>query len=142
MTNTDILILNLIAGGNNLPVLTNATGKDDRDLNFVIDRNVGVYQSCSLTWRGEHYVFGDIYKENQIAKVVGCELKKVGELPFKHKHGACANMAESRMYLCFHDLLADWKVCRVSTSPDFGDFEYTSSRYTHAKTRIAASESK
>ena len=51
---TDVLILKSY----DVPVLTNANGKDDRDIDFIMGENTDVFYSCSLTWRGEHYVFG------------------------------------------------------------------------------------
>ena len=124
-------------------MLTNASGKDDRDLNFVIDDDVEVEASCSLTWRGEHFVFGGWNKQNQIAKIIGCELKSVGELPFSHQNGGCAKMADNRVYLCFNIYdSSDYKKCRVANSP-LGQFVQTTQSYeNHARTRIAASESK
>ena len=125
-----------------VPVLTDDSGKDDRDLRFVIDDDVEVYKSCSLTWRGEHFVFGGNDKRNQIAKIVGCELKSVGELPFGHYMGGCASMADNRVYLCFNWDSSDYKKCRVANSP-LGQFEETTQSYErHSLTRIAASESK
>ena len=141
VTNTDILILSTYRSSS-VPVVTNASGKNDRDLNFVIDDNAEVYGSCSLTWRGEHFVFGGNYKEYQIAKIVGCELKNVGELPFRHDFGGCANMADNRVYLCFHAASGDDKKCRVATSPLSQFVETTQSYESHSRTRIAASESK
>ena len=126
-------------------MLTDDSGKDDRDVNFVIDDDVEVYQSCSLTWRGEHFVFGGWNKRNQIAKIVGCELKNVGELPFEHRYGGCANMADNRVYLCFSYTssdLSEWKKCRVAISPLSEFEEITQSYESHVDTRIAASESK
>ena len=124
-------------------MLTNAFGKDDRDVNFVIDDGIEIYKSCSLTWRGEHFVFGDHNKRNQIAKIIGCQLKSVGELPFSHYYGGCANMADSRVYLCFNVYgSSDYKKCRVANSP-LGQFEETTQSYErHRYTRVAASESK
>ena len=126
----------------NVPIVTNASGKDDRDVNFIIDDDVDVYRSCSLTWRGEHFVFGGYPNEYRIAKIIGCELKNVGELPFSHNYGGCANMADNRLYLCFSLDLSDSKKCCVAISP-LGEFEETAKSYeTHKRTRIAASESK
>ena len=142
VTNKDILILSTYYSSN-VPVLTNSSGKDDRDVNFVIDDDVEVETSCSLTWRGEHFVFGGYNKRNQIAKIIGCELKSVGELPFSHQYGGCAKMADNRLYLCFNSNDSnDYKKCRVANSP-LSQFEETTHSYeTHKRTRIAASESK
>ena len=141
--NADILILNTSPFHSGVPVLTDDSGKDDRDLNFAIDDDVEVYASCSLTWRGEHFVFGGYEIANyQIAKIIGCELKNVGELPFSHIAGGCANMADNRVYLCFNDDPSTDKKCRVATSP-LGQFVETTQSYeSHRNTRIAASESK
>ena len=63
-----------------MPILTNSNGKDDRDIDFIIGDNTEVYNSCSLTWRGEHYVFGGWNQRRQISKIVGCELRTIGKL--------------------------------------------------------------
>ena len=61
-------------------VITNANGKDDRDIDFIMGRNTEIEESCSLTWRGEHYVFGGNSQKRQISKIIGCELRNIGEL--------------------------------------------------------------
>ena len=78
-TQPDILILCKWTNGSSdsayPAVITNASGKDDRDINFEINvYEAEVQSSCSMTWRGEHYVFGGVNKIDQIAKIVGCEL--------------------------------------------------------------------
>ena len=144
LTQPDILILYQWTVGHSpvLPVLTNASGKDDRDINFVVDVNENeVQNSCSLTYRGEHYVLGGINYPRQIAKIVGCALKNVGELSFYYTFGGCANMVDSRVYLCFHIDPSSHKKCYVAPSP-LSQFEQTTSSYeNHANTRIAASDS-
>ena len=144
-SNADILILN--TWHSFVPVITNASGKEDRDINFTKDDNVGVEAACSVTWRGEHFVFGGRYDRNLIAKIIGCQLKKVGELPFYHYMGGCANMADNRVYVCFNYVssnydTSDYKKCYVASSPQ-GQFENTTQSFDgHTRTRIAASESK
>ena len=59
----------------NVPVLTNAAARDDRDLDFEIDEEAEVYMSCSLTWENELYVFGGQTKVTQILKVTSCRLE-------------------------------------------------------------------
>ena len=78
-TSPDILILNTFSSSN-LPRLTNSNGKDDSDIDFIMGENTQVERSCSLTWRGEHYVFGGSSKEKQVSKIIGCELKSIGKL--------------------------------------------------------------
>ena len=63
-----------------MPRLTNSNGKDDSDIDFIFGENTDVYQSCSLTWRGEHFVFGGLNERDQISKIIGCELKSIGKL--------------------------------------------------------------
>ena len=64
-------------------MLTNWNGKDDRDINFSYGQNTEVSYACSMTWRNEHYVFGGNTLKRQISKIIGCELKNIGEI-FEH----------------------------------------------------------
>ena len=86
----------------NFPVITNALGGEDRDFSFQFGADTEVYYSCGLTYRGEHFVFGGQSKKTQIAKIDGCQLKIVGQLSFQHRKGACANVAEEKVFLCFN----------------------------------------
>ena len=61
-----------------MPRLTNSNGKDDR-IDFKFGEDTEVHESCSLTWRGEHYVFGGRYESRQISKIIGCELRNIGK---------------------------------------------------------------
>ena len=54
---SNILILNTWYRVN-VPVITNASGLEDRLFKFQFGNETEVYQSCSITWRNEHYVFG------------------------------------------------------------------------------------
>ena len=74
-------------------------------------------RSCSITWQNQHYVFGGTNEKTQISKIVGCGLTKIGDLDFDHYYGACSNMADEKIYLCFNDANGDKKVCRMATSP-------------------------
>ena len=75
----DVLILST-RDSSNVPLITNSNGKDDRDIDFVMGKNTEVENSCSLTWRGEHYVFGGYNRDRQISKIIGCELINIGEV--------------------------------------------------------------
>ena len=76
---------------------------------------------------GEFYVFGGVTKSKQISKLVGCSLQRVGEMESWLVNGACANVADQEIYLCFsvasNELLQDdWRVCRIGTD-SLGPFE-------------------
>lgn len=63
-------------------------------------------------------------------------------MDFSHHSGACANVANEKLYLCSNDGAGDHNLCRVAISPT-GDFEKISiSIQYHRATRIAASEGK
>ena len=123
-------------------MITNASGRNDRNFYFLMRENTQVYYSCSITWRNEHFVFGGYNEKKQISQIIGCELKRVGSLAFDHYYGACTTVSDSLIYLCFNDAPDDYKKCRVATSP-LGQFEETNaSTNDHRYTRIAASDCK
>ena len=139
---TQVLILNT-GHSNNVPLITNSSGYEDRNINFQLERDTQVYHSCGLTYRGEHFIFGGSSKTTQIAKIDGCQLRTIGQLTFNHYRGACANVAEEQVYLCFNtNSWTDHKKCRKAPSP-LSEFEETQeSAVEHTSTRIAASQSK
>ena len=49
------------------------------------------------------YVFGGWDKVHQISKVENCQLSPVGHLNFVMKKGACTNLADQSVFLCFTD---------------------------------------
>ena len=101
-----------------------------------------VYLSCGLTWRNQHYIFGGSSKKTQISTIRNCKLEVVGQLSFNHYMGACANVADNQIYLCFNYVSSDKKKCRMSTSPTGSFEEISDSVYDHGIIRIAASERK
>ena len=68
----------LILRGIEKPVLTNTGGLVD--YNFIFG-GTNSWHGCSLTWRDEHFIFGG---GSSLFKIVGCELKRIGSLPFVH----------------------------------------------------------
>ena len=72
-----------------------------------------------------------------------CRLRLVGKLEFNFNVGACANVDNRLIYLCFNTSNSDdKKKCRYSTSP-LGEFEQISdSNHEHGYTRIAADKCK
>ena len=71
---TDILILSTFYSSS-LPYLTDVNGKNVSLESFEFDRKTEVKNSCSLTWKGEHYVFGGETFRRQVSQGgVGIEL--------------------------------------------------------------------
>merc|ERR1712106_85099 len=134
---TEVLVLStsIIA----VPIITNAAGRQDTDFDFVFGEGTEVDYSCSMTWQNELYIFGGYFKKRQISKLIGCELTKIGELEFDHYGGACANVADTKLYLCFNLGSGDYNKCRVALSPTGIFEEINRSNFDHHYTRIAAS---
>ena len=126
-------------------MITNASGREDRNFYFVFEDQTQVYYSCTLTWKNELFVFGGSPKKTQVSKIVGCRLEPVGELLFDHYYGGCANVDNYKIYLCFNspsNSNPEIKKCRVTFSPTGNYEEISESSHTHHSTRIAASERK
>ena len=125
------------------PVLTDSSGKIEEDINFNLDIMDEVFRSCTLTWRGEHFIFGGESRKKQISKIVDCGLEKLGELQFYHASVACTNVANKFIYLCFNlNIGNDFQRCRKSTGPLARFTEIDLSLYPHQNTYIASSTSK
>ena len=126
------------------PVITDANGREDYNFLFRFAENTSAYGSCSLMFKNELYVFGsengDFYR--QISKLVGCQLRRVGNLDFDHNRGACTNFNDEKVFLCFNDQSTDWKKCRFAEGPNEVYTETASSVYEHEYGNIAASKSK
>ena len=65
---SEVLILSTFYA-TNVPVLTNAAGREDKDFDFEIDEGAEVYYSCSLTWQNEFYVFGGFSRKPRSQKL-------------------------------------------------------------------------
>ena len=142
---TDVLILYHESdedNGDKPAVITDASGRDDQSIDFEFEENTEVDNSCGVKWRNEMYIFGGKRKTKQVSQIVGCQLKNIGELKFKHISGGCASVTDSAIYLCFgsdNEFNGSYKRCRVLESPT-GNYDYAPlSRYYHRSTRIAAS---
>ena len=139
--NADVLILNTY-NINNVPVVTNAAGLDDRNICFEFGDDTEVLYSCGLTFRNNYFVFGGGSFETQISQIIDCQLKRIGTLAFDHRQGGCANVRNNLIYLCFNDNSSDRKKCRVANSPTDQFEQIADSTYEHRLIRIAASDSK
>ena len=54
---------------NTLPILIKPDGSDDKNIRFSFGSNTEVYQSCSVTWQGQMYVFGGKRSTTQVSNV-------------------------------------------------------------------------
>ena len=139
--NTDVLILNTY-NMNNVPVVTNAAGLDDRNICFEFGDDTEVLYSCGLTFRNNYFVFGGGSFETQISQIIDCQLKRIGQLSFDHNEGGCANVDNNYIYLCFNDASSDSKKCRMANSPTDKFEQISDSIYDHKRIQIGASNSK
>ena len=137
---TSIIVLNT-RWSSNVPVITDSTGKAKyagEDFDFDFGEETEVFDSCSVTYRGDLYIFGGYDQWNQISKVMDCSLKRVGSLSFNFYHGGCAAVNEERSYLCFSS--NDMKQCHEGADPLGAFSKTTKSQFDHRSIRIAASE--
>ena len=100
-------------------------------------------EAVHVTFRNRFYVFGGLSQERQISEVTQGELKRIGTLDFDHNLGACSNVDDREIYLCFDLSKYDnMKQCRSAYDP-LGKFtKITKSTFEHRWTRTAASPSK
>ena len=139
--NTVIVIL--FYSGNWKPaLLLDATGRQDQVDCFSPDQFKEAYWSCSLTWQNQLYIFGGQSRKQQIKILSDRSLQVVGYLKFDRKFGACTNLANKKVYLCFNNVQSDYKRCRWSREP-LGSFEEaTLATYDHKQSRISSSDGK
>ena len=137
---TSVLVMNSYGGEWKPAVLLDSTGRNDEVPCFSPDEDTETYGSCSIMWRGSSYVFGGWEKEFQVSQLIGNQLQRVGELSFKHNMGACGNMADEQVYLCFggnHD-----DKCWSADGPRGFFKQITNSKFEHYRTKISCSNSK
>ena len=98
-----------------------------------------VYESCSITWKNEFFVFGGNNSDKkQISKMVGCKLTRIGSLDFDHFAGTCSNMNNRLLYVCFD--YGNAKKCRLAADPLDSFIGVQNSTFEHKYARIAISE--
>ena len=91
--------------------------------------------------RNEIIVFGGETQKRQISKLIDCRLKNIGQLNFDHAYGACANIADQLIYLCFNWNETDRRKCRFGLYPRDDFQEIDKSVHNHDHIRLGASES-
>ena len=128
------------------PIITNNRGlllQSDKDFALTFDQDVS--KSCSLTWRGDFYIFGgdrQSKSERQILKLIDCIIFPLGSLSFEHYYGGCGTSDDELIYLCFTEKDGNHKKCRSATSPQGSYSELPVTNYIHRRTRIGVNPGK
>ena len=138
--NKTVLVLNSYDNGWRQPLLVDAKGRKDQNIDMVFGPHTSCYQSCSVTYRNRFYVFGGWNDKRQISEVMERKMRNIGSLDFDYYDGGCSNVDDREIYLCFYD--RGFKKCRSGVDPRGKFTVITYSRYEHGRTRIAASKSK
>lgn len=107
---------------------------------FEQDSDTEVYDSCSIVWQSRLYLFGGFWEDEQISRLDGYKLKRIGTLAFELENAACTVMNNKYIFLCFGE--NEERLCRRSTKPTEGFNKIALSRYEHGWTSISASSSK
>ena len=84
------------------------------------------------------FIFGGANQKHQISKVENCQLKLIGQLSVKFDYGACTNVGNELIFICFHDYYdsSTSNKCLKATTP-LGVFRETrESTHPHKDTRI------
>ena len=108
------------------------------DFEFEYERETQVYLSCSINWKGDFYVFGGNSKKTQVSMVNNCKLTRIGTLPFEMYEGACTNVNDTEIYLCFDANNPD--KCYKGTEPDGSYSSIADSLKNHYPSRIATDQ--
>ena len=86
----------------NRPLLMDSNG-DFTSIDFKMESLTEVSHSCSASINGEFYIFGGTTRQRQVSKIMGCSLKRVGDLPYELRYPACGTFRfpEERNMICF-----------------------------------------
>ena len=122
------------------PRLVNAQDRNEPITTISFAEETEVLSSCSVTYRNRFYVFGGLIKKRQICELTECEFKRIGSLDFDFDDGACTNVKDLKVYLCFED--DNNRQCRSAVEPLDSFNIVAPSTYDHQRIRIAASPSK
>ena len=81
----------------------NYDGNLENNLDFTMGENTEAFASCSAQLNGEFYVMGGRNFSDQISKINGCKLERIGDLPFTFYGGTCAtyNIPYESIFMCF-----------------------------------------
>ena len=142
-----VLVLNSSQKKARTPLLVDAEGRNDSNFLMSFGEETEVFKSCSVTYRNRFFVFGGEIRKRQISEVSECKLKRIGTLDFDHYYGACSNVADREIYLCFDakdykPVSKHYNQCRLAVDP-LGNFtKVANSTFPHRHARTAASTSK
>ena len=112
-----ILVLNGYDGWKPAMLLSSA-GEQKELACFERDDTTEAFQSCSINWNNQLFIFGGRSDKRQISQLTGHKLEKVGSLDFDLFNGACSVMNNRLIYLCFNTAEStDYRRCRRATGP-------------------------
>ena len=101
-----------------------------------------------MTFKNKHYIFGGkagSKYNRQVAQVMGLRLQAIKVMGFDFVSGACANVNDTYIFLCFHspreDKYNERKRCRAAFKPN-GMFRLLTSRTAHYHEAIGIAASK
>ena len=120
-------------------MLVSLTGEQEELTCFERDAVTEVFESCSVNWENQLFVFGGWTQRRRISRLSGHKLEHIGDLPFNHYLGTC-NAMSGYIYLCFD---ADQPTqCRRSTGPLEPFSLIAPSTHAHGWIQTSNSESK
>ena len=84
------------------------------------------------------FIFGGVNQNHQISKVENCRLTSIGQLNFSMYLGACTNVGNELIFICFHDWndSSTYRKCLKSNEPLATFREARDSTHPHVETRI------
>ena len=125
------------------------------DFDYSVDDDSYARGHCSITFKNENFILGWVlnvedksyfflyrsgsgtYKQ-QISKLVGCDLRRIGSLSFDIGTSQSCATGNGKIFVCFGSSQKD--MCYRSTDP-LGQFTSIGrSSYVHFDTNIAASD--
>ena len=112
----------------------------NKQTNFTFSFGTEVEGSCSIVWRDEMFVFGrrGYWETYQISKVENCRLTSIGQLSFSMRSGACTNVGNELVFICFYDrkVSSTDRKCLFATEPLAIFQAAQDSTHPHRQTRI------
>ena len=121
-------------------MIINSFGDQEELDCFAKDWQTDTRFSCSVTWKNQFYVFGGENEPQQISRLIAHKLTKVGSLEFSFSGGACTQMNNKLVFLCFDS--KDKRKCWKSANPLNSYKSIPSSNSDHGYIQISASKSK
>ena len=110
------------------------------DFEFDYGTDTEVFYSCSINWQGDMYLYGGTSEKRQVSLVEQCQLTRVSTLSFDLRYGACTNINNEEVVLCFD--YSDNKKCWKSSNPEGPFSSIADSLKNHRQTRIANDQGK